>query len=67
MKYLLAFLAIIGEILVYGGLSSAIGWSHGGGAFVTLLMIAIIGATWKAITKKSDDSDVDSDETEEQE
>ena len=52
MKYFLAVLAIIGEILAYSLIAGSIGWEHGGGALMQLLMIAVYCATWRAITKK---------------
>lgn len=57
MKYVWAILAIIGEFLVYCMIGGAMGWRAGGGFLVTLLMFAIYGATWRAITKNKDDGD----------
>lgn len=52
MKYFLAILAIIVEFFIYLVVCVAMNWKYGGGYFVTLLMFAVYGATWRAITKK---------------
>ena len=53
MKYVLAILACAGLIILYAVLGAAVfGWKHGGGAIPTLILLAAMGATWRAITKK---------------
>jgi hypothetical protein len=58
MKYLLAILACAGIFLLYCFIGSAVfGWKGSGGAIPTLILFASVGATWRAITNKSDSGD----------
>lgn len=52
MKYLWAFLAVIGEVFAYMLLCGAMGWRAGGGAIVMIGFIALAVGTWRGITKK---------------
>lgn len=56
MKYLLAVLAIMGEILVCGWLSSEIGLRGGLRGLASVMMCGLFVATWRAITKKRENS-----------
>lgn len=67
MKYLLAVLAIIAEILVYGGLSSEIGLRGGLRGLASVMMCGLFVATWRAITKKRENNDDDGDNNGEKE
>lgn len=67
MKYLLAVLAIMGEILVYGGLSSEIGLRGGLRGLASVMMCGLVVATWRAITKKRENNDDDGDNNGEKE
>lgn len=51
MKYLLAVFAVIAEFFAYSGIITAMNWKVGGGLLVQLLFFAVVGATWRAITK----------------
>lgn len=62
MKYFWAVLAIIVEILVYGGLVSEIGLRGALRGFVSILMCALFVATWRAITKKKGPAEEDGKE-----
>ncbi len=53
MKYVLAVLACAGLFILYAVLGAAVfGWERGGGVIPMLILFAVIGATWRAITKK---------------
>ena len=55
MKYVLAILACAGLVVLYAVLGAAVfGWKHGGGVIPMLLLLAAMGATWRAITKNRD-------------
>lgn len=53
MKYGLAVLACIGIFFVYIMIGAALGWRHGGGAIPMFILIIILGATWRGITKST--------------
>ena len=73
MKYALAVVAIIVEFMVYSLICSEMNWKAGGGLLVQILMFAIFGATWRAITKKRNVEDtaantqIEAEETTDQE
>lgn len=53
MDYVLAILACAGLFILYAVIGAAVfGWKHGGGAIPMLILLAAMGATWRAITKK---------------
>ena len=55
MKYVLAILACAGLFILYSVLGVTVfGWKHGGGAIPMMILLAAMGATWRAITKKRD-------------
>src|SRR3990172_2613812 len=49
-RYLLASLACAAIFFAYALIGAALGWKHGGGVFPMMLLLAALGATWKAIT-----------------
>ena len=51
MRYGLAIVACIGIFFVYGLIGAALGWRHGGGVIPIMILLAILGATWRGITK----------------
>jgi len=59
MKYGLAVLACIGIFFVYAMIGAALGWRHGGGVIPMLILFAILGATWRGITKSGKVSEKD--------
>ena len=57
MKYFLALAACFGIYIVYIVIGGVMDWKHGGGAIPMLILISAWVATWKAITKKGDESE----------
>ncbi len=56
MKYVLALAACFGIFVVYALIAGIMGWKHGGGVIPMLILFAAIVGTWRAITKKGDQS-----------
>lgn len=52
MKYLIAICACAAEGIVYAIIGASLGWKNAGGLIPMLILFAIWGATWTAITKK---------------
>lgn len=53
MKYVLAILACVGLFILNAVIGAAVfGWKHGGGVIPMLILLAAMGWTWRAITKK---------------
>ena len=53
MKYVLAILACAGLYVLYAVIAAGVlGWKHGGGAIPILILLAVMGVTWRAITNR---------------
>lgn len=51
MKYVIAVIACAAEFFAYGVIGALLGWKHAGGVIPMLILLAIVGATWRGITK----------------
>lgn len=56
MRYFVAVAVITVEFFLYSILGAALGWKHGGGAIPLIILVAVMGATWSAITKPKSSS-----------
>jgi hypothetical protein len=52
MKYVIAIAACVAEAIAYAFIGALLGWKHAGGVIPMLILFAIWGATWTAITKR---------------
>lgn len=52
MKYVIAVVACFAEAILYALIGALLGWKHGGGIIPMIILFAIWGVTWKAITKR---------------
>ena len=52
MKYLIAISLCCTEIFLYAIIGALLGWKHGGGFIPMFILIAVLGLTWRVITKK---------------
>ncbi len=51
MKYVIAVIACVAEFFAYAVIGALLGWKHGGGFIPMMILLAIVGATWRGITK----------------
>lgn len=51
MKYIAATLACFGVVIAYNVAAVAIGWRHGGGLVPMAVLLLVVFATWRGITK----------------
>lgn len=55
MKYVMAVLACLALVFLYALLGATVfGWRRGGGFVPMIILFALIGATWRLITKSGD-------------
>lgn len=51
MKYVLATLACVIICIVYVLIGAGLGWENGGGIIPMTILLAVVGVTWRGITK----------------
>ena len=51
MKYVIAVVTCVAEMLVYAFIGALLGWKNAGGIIPMMVFMAVLGATWTAITK----------------
>jgi len=60
MKYIVAIVVCLVEILLYIAIGAALRWQSAGGVFPMLILFTVVGATWTGVTKyQSSASDAD--------
>ena len=58
MKYILAIFVCFIELAAWSLIGVMVfGWKHGGGVIPMVILLAIVGATWRAITKSTNEED----------
>ena len=50
-KYILAILVCGAELFAWILIGVALGWRHGGGFLLLVILFSIVGWTWRTITK----------------
>jgi hypothetical protein len=48
-SYIVAVLACIGIVIIYAVIGALLGWKHGGGVFLMMILFGTITATWTKI------------------
>ena len=64
MKYVIAVAVCSAEFLAYAAIGVLLGWKSGGGIIPMMILLAIVGATWRGITKSGGEPESEQEEDE---
>ena len=53
MKHVIAIIVCGAIVILYGVVGALLEWEHGGGVIPMLILLFVLGVTWRAITRAS--------------